>query len=70
MANLGLSSSELPLYAVLAQRRSYAIEKSFSSAEIRSTLLKFPDNRNAQLILVELPWLMQQPCLAIAQGFC
>ena len=48
--------------------RSYVIDGSVYSAEIRSNALDFREDREAELLLVELPDFVQQQCLAIAKA--
>ena len=48
--------------------RSYVIDGSVYSAEIRSNSLDFREDREAELPPVELPDLVQQQCLAIAKS--
>lgn len=49
--------------------RTYVIGESIYSAEIRSSSLDFREDRDAHLIPIELPLLVQQQCLAIAKAF-
>ena len=48
--------------------RSYVINGSVYSAEIRSNALDFWEDREAKLLPVELPDLVEQQCLAIAKA--
>ncbi len=48
--------------------RSYVINGSVYSAEIRSNALDFREDREAELLPVELPDLVAQQCLAIAKA--
>jgi glutathione synthase/RimK-type ligase-like ATP-grasp enzyme len=68
---LALSFSPVTLqeYIPGTNIRTYVIRDSIYSAEIRSQYLDFREDREAQLIPVELPELVQQQCRAIAKAF-
>jgi glutathione synthase/RimK-type ligase-like ATP-grasp enzyme len=68
--NLALSLSPITIqeYIPGTNIRSYVINKSVYSAEIRSQSLDFREDVEAELIPVELPEFVQQQCLAIAQA--
>ncbi|MDJ0662584.1 MAG: hypothetical protein QNJ42_24330 [Crocosphaera sp.] len=48
--------------------RSYVIDDCVYSAEIRSGALDFREDANAQLIPIELPSMIKQQCLSIAEA--
>jgi glutathione synthase/RimK-type ligase-like ATP-grasp enzyme len=66
---LSLSPVTLQEYIPGTNIRTYVIGDSIYSAEIRSQSLDFREDRDAQLIPVELPQAVQQQCLAIAKAF-
>lgn len=68
---LALSFSPVTLqeYVPGTNIRTYVIGKSIYSAEIRSKYLDFREDRDAQLIPIELPTQVQQQCFAIAKAF-
>lgn len=70
---LGLALSFSPVtiqeYIPGTNIRTYVIGQSIYSAEIRSKYLDFREDREAELVPVELPEAVQQQCFAIAEAF-
>lgn len=65
---LSLSPITIQEYILGTNIRSYVIAGSVYSAEIRSQALDFREDLEAELIPVELPELVQQQCIAIANA--
>jgi glutathione synthase/RimK-type ligase-like ATP-grasp enzyme len=65
---LSISPVTIQEYIQGTNIRSYVINGSVYSAEIRSNSLDFREDREAELLLVELPDSVQQQCLAISKA--
>ncbi len=65
---LSISPVTIQEYIQGTNIRTYVINGSVYSAEIRSTALDFREDREAELRLVELPDSVRQQCLAIAKA--
>ena len=65
---LSISPVTIQEYIQGTNIRSYVINGSVYSAEIRSNSLDFREDQEAELLLVQLPDLVQQQCLAISKA--
>lgn len=66
---LSLSPVTIQEYISGTNIRSYVIGDTIYSAEIRTRAIDFRDDRQAELLPIELPEAIQQQCQAIAKAF-